>query len=183
MVKIVDCTNTRINKTIAHKTSINQASTHRSKNRHALFGFMYFRGTLALNLHMTDRLFSNDSHFAFGAIMSKNRFRFLKSLICFNNLQERTQLWKTNRYVCCKTEGLRWSLLLEVYHWLHKVFSNRNRSWSAYHRKNHLDRLFLHKYWVDKLASWSWHCNSWDIVEREKRNTIWTFWPPKQRDF
>ena len=78
MVKIVDCTNTRINKTIAHKTSINQASTHRSKNRHALFGFMYFRGTLALNLHMTDRLFSNDSHFAFGAIMSKNRFTFLK---------------------------------------------------------------------------------------------------------
>ena len=106
MVEIVDCTNTRINKSIAHKTLINQARTHRSKNRHALFGFMYFRGTLALNLHMTDRLFSNDSLFAFGAIMSKNRFIFLKSLICFNNLQERTQLWETNRYVCCKTEGL-----------------------------------------------------------------------------
>ena len=27
---------------------------------------------------MTNRLFSNDSHFAFGAIMSKNRFTFLK---------------------------------------------------------------------------------------------------------
>ena len=132
MVKIVDCTNTRTNKTISHKTSINQASTHRSKNRHALFGFMYFRGTLALNLHMTDRLFSNDSHSAFGAIMSKNRFRFLKSLICFNNLQERTQLWETNRYVCCKTEGLRWSLLLEVYHWLHELF--RNQNWSVHYR-------------------------------------------------
>ena len=26
------------------------------------------------------------------------------------------------------------SLLLEVYHWLNKVFSNRNGSWSVYHR-------------------------------------------------
>ena len=33
------------------------------------------------------------------------------------------------------------------------------------------------------MASRSWHCNSWDIIEREKPNTIWTFWHPKQKDF
>ena len=64
----------------------------------ALFGLMHFRGILGINLHMTDRLFSNDSHFVLDAIMSKNNFRFLKGHICFNNPPERTQLWETNRY-------------------------------------------------------------------------------------
>ena len=59
---------------------------------------MHFRGILVVNLLMTDRLFSNDSHFVFGAIMSKNRFRFLKGHICFDNPQERTQLWETERF-------------------------------------------------------------------------------------
>ena len=56
----------------------------------ALFGLMYFRGIFGVNLDLTDRLFSNDSHFVFGAIMSKNCFRFLKSHICFKNPQERS---------------------------------------------------------------------------------------------
>ena len=51
---------------------------------------------------MTDRLFSNDSHFVFGAIMSKNRFRFLKGHICFDNPQERTQLWETDRFAAVR---------------------------------------------------------------------------------
>ena len=46
---------------------------------------MYFREILGVNLHITDRLFSNDSYFVFGAIVSKNRFRFLKGHICFDN--------------------------------------------------------------------------------------------------
>ena len=37
----------------------------------ALFGLMYIRGVLGVDLRMTDTLFSNDSHFVFGAIMSK----------------------------------------------------------------------------------------------------------------
>ena len=41
-----------------------------------------------VNLHMTDRLFSNDSLFVFGAIMSKNRFKFLKDHICFHTSRE-----------------------------------------------------------------------------------------------
>ena len=35
--------------------------------------------------------------FFFGTIMSKNRFRFLKDHIRFDNPQERTQLWETDR--------------------------------------------------------------------------------------
>ena len=81
----------------------------------------------------------------------------------------------TKLYRICKTEGWRWSLLIDVCHWLHKVFSNRDGSWSAYHRQNHLDRSSVHKYWVNKLASRSRYCNCWDIAEREKRNTIWPF--------
>ena len=62
----------------------------------ALFGLMYFRRILGANLHMTDRPFSNDGHLVFGAMMSKNRFRFLKGHICFDNTQESTQLWETD---------------------------------------------------------------------------------------
>ena len=69
---------------------MNQASTHESKKKDrveidALFGLMYFGGILEVNLHMTDRLFSNSSQFIFGAIMSKNCFRFFKGYICFDN--------------------------------------------------------------------------------------------------
>ena len=68
---------------------MNQASTHGSKKQtfeiDALFGLMYFRGVVGVNLHMIDRLFSNDSHFVLGAIMSKKRCRFLKGHICFDN--------------------------------------------------------------------------------------------------
>ena len=59
---------------------------------------MYFRGRLGVILHMTDRLFSKDSHFVFSVIMSKSRFTFLKVHICFGNPEERTQLWETDRF-------------------------------------------------------------------------------------
>ena len=54
---------------------------------------MYFKGILGVNLHMTDRVFLNDSYLVFGTITSKNHFRILKGHICFGNPQERTQLW------------------------------------------------------------------------------------------
>ena len=66
----------------------------------ALFGLMHLRGILGVNLHMTDRLIWNKRHF--GAIMSKNRFRFLKDHICFDNPQERTQLWETDRFAAVR---------------------------------------------------------------------------------
>ena len=59
-------------------------------------------GIPGINFPMTDKLFSNDTHFVFGAIMSKNRFRFLKDHICFDNPSERTQLWETDRFVAVR---------------------------------------------------------------------------------
>ena len=111
MDKTVDCTSTTINKTIARLQRIdnfNESSKYTRVKKtdrveiDALFGLMYFRGILGVNLHMTDRLFSHDSHFVFGAIMSKNRFRFLKGHICFDNPQERTQLQETDRFAAVR---------------------------------------------------------------------------------
>ena len=51
---------------------------------------------------MTDRIFSNDTHFNFGAIMSKNLFKFLKGHICFDNPQERTQLVEKDRFTAVR---------------------------------------------------------------------------------
>ena len=105
MDKIVDCRNTRINETIARvqrSDNFNESSKYTWIKKtdiveiDALFWLMYFRGILEVNLHMTERLFSNDSHFVFGTIISKNRFRFPKCHICSDNPQERTQLWKTD---------------------------------------------------------------------------------------
>ena len=78
---------------------MNKASTHGSKKTDraevdALFGLMCFREIPGVNLHITDRIFSNDSHFTFAVITSKNHFRFLKGHICFDNPQERTKSWK-----------------------------------------------------------------------------------------
>ena len=80
MDKIVEYANTSLNETIARlqrSDNFNQSSKYKWVKKadgveiDALFGLMYFRGILGVNLHMTDRLFSNDSHFVFGAIMSK----------------------------------------------------------------------------------------------------------------
>ena len=111
MDKIVDCTSTRINETIARlqqSNNFNESSKYtcvKETDRveiDALFELMYFRGILGVNLHMTDRIFSSDSHFVFGVTMSKNRFRFLKGHICFDNPQEGTELWETNRFAVVK---------------------------------------------------------------------------------
>ena len=51
---------------------------------------------------MTDRLFSNYSHFVFGAIMSKNRLTFLRGYICFDSPQERKQRWETDRFAAVR---------------------------------------------------------------------------------
>ena len=111
MDKIVDCTSTRINETIARlqqSNNFNESSKYtcvKETDRveiDALFELMYFRGILGVNLRMTDRIFSSDSHFVFGVTMSKNRFRFLKGHICFDNPQEGTELWETDRFAVVK---------------------------------------------------------------------------------
>ena len=111
MDKIVDCTSTRINETIARlqqSDNFNESSKYTWVKEtdgveiDALFELMYFRGILGVNLHMTDRIFSSDSHLVFGVTMSKNRFRFLKGHICFDNPQEGTELWETDRFAVIK---------------------------------------------------------------------------------
>ena len=111
MDKRADCTKTRINETMARlqrSDNFHEPSKYtRAKKTDrveidALFGLMYFRRILGVNLHITDRLFSNDSHFSFGAIMSKIHFRFLKDQICFDNPQETTQLWEADRFAAIR---------------------------------------------------------------------------------
>ena len=86
---------------------MNEASTHGSNKTErveidVLFGLMYFRRILGVNLDITDRLFSNGSHFVFGVIMLKNRFRFLRGYIYFENPQERTQLLETDIFTAVR---------------------------------------------------------------------------------
>ena len=83
MDEIFGYTNTRVIETIAR---LQQSDNFKESSKYtwvkktdkveiyALFGLMYFQRILGVNLHMTDKIFSNDSHFVFGAIMSKNRF-------------------------------------------------------------------------------------------------------------
>ena len=57
----------------------------------ALFGLIYFRGLLGV-LFATGKLFPNENHYGFGAIMSKNCFNFLKSHLSFDEPEERKTL-------------------------------------------------------------------------------------------
>ena len=100
MDKIANCTNTKISETIE---SLRQCNNFNESSKYtwvkktskdeidALFGLMYFRGILGVNLHMTERIFSNDSH-----LRQSNRFRILKGYICFDNPQEETQIRETD---------------------------------------------------------------------------------------
>ena len=58
----------------------------------ALFGLMYLGGLLGMSLQRVDYLFSDDkAHFAFGAFMSKNRFKFLLSHITFDDYSDQAK--------------------------------------------------------------------------------------------
>ena len=60
MDKIVDCTNTRINETIARLQRIDNWVKKTDREIYALFGLMYFRGILGVNIHMTDYFWCNN---------------------------------------------------------------------------------------------------------------------------
>ena len=47
----------------------------------ALFGIMYLRALYGMNIQRVDYQFADEGHYAFGAIMSKNRLKFLLSYI------------------------------------------------------------------------------------------------------
>ena len=73
-----------------------------------LFGLMYLRGLLGMSLQRVDYLFSDDKrYFAFGAIMSKNRFKFLLSHITFDDYSDQEKNWPTD---CFAAMGPVWEL-------------------------------------------------------------------------
>ena len=68
----------------------------------ALFGLVYLAGLLGMNLQRVDYLFADEGHYAFGAIMSKNRFKFHFSRITFDNHIDRENNWPTDRFAAMR---------------------------------------------------------------------------------
>ena len=64
----------------------------------AYFALAYTRGLLGQNLHKVDHLYTEHSHFVFGATMSKNRLEFLHSHIAFDTPEQRANTWPTDRF-------------------------------------------------------------------------------------
>ena len=65
----------------------------------ALSGFVYFRGLLRLNLHNVNHLFAEyEAHFVFGAIVSKNKFKFLFNHIIFDDYADSQKNWSTDHF-------------------------------------------------------------------------------------
>ena len=82
MDMIVHNTNNKIRETLSRLKNNHPAFINSNKNPYvketdhitinALFGLMYLRGLLGMNLQRVDYLFADDRHCAFGAIRSKN---------------------------------------------------------------------------------------------------------------
>ena len=108
MDMIVHNTNNKIRETLSPLRNNHSAFINSNKNLYmketdhikinALFGLMYLRGLLGMNLERLNYLFSDDGHYAFGAITSKNRFKFLLSHITFDNHTDRENNWLTDRF-------------------------------------------------------------------------------------
>ena len=109
MDMIVHNTNNKIRETLSRVRNNHPAFVSSNKNPYvketghieinALFGLMYLRGLLAMNLQRVDYLFADEGHYDFGAITSKNRFKFLLSHITFDNHIDRENNWPTDRFV------------------------------------------------------------------------------------
>ena len=109
---IVHNTNNKIRETLSRLRNNHPAFINSNKNPYvketdhieinALFGLMYLRGLLGMNLQRVDYLFADEGHYAFGAIMSKNRFKFLLSHITFDNHIDRENNWPTDRFAAMR---------------------------------------------------------------------------------
>ena len=65
----------------------------------AFIGLLYARGLLGQSMHTYKMLFSDTTgHNIFGATMSKHRFSFLIGILSFDDPDERTRLWRTDRF-------------------------------------------------------------------------------------
>ena len=69
----------------------------------AFFGLLFYRGLYGLTKHSTNILFS-DKHgpAVFSATMSRLRFEFLLSHICFGEFEQRGEKWKNDRFAAIR---------------------------------------------------------------------------------
>ena len=96
---IVHNTNNKIRETLSRLRNNHPAFISSNKNPYvketdhieinALFGLIYLRGLFGINLQRVDYLFADEEHYAFGAIMLKNRLKFLLSHVTFDNYIDR----------------------------------------------------------------------------------------------
>ena len=69
----------------------------------AFIGIMYFRGLYGLNNHHLNILFSEkQGPPVFGATMSRQRFEFISSHICFDDIHTRNERWSHDRFTCMR---------------------------------------------------------------------------------
>ena len=103
---IVDATNRRIEETLAsipveeRDDTMPYLKPTNALEIYAFIGLMYFRGLLCLNSHSISTIFSERSgHHVFGGTMSRNRFAFLSSHLCFDDHRMRGERWKMDCFV------------------------------------------------------------------------------------
>ena len=105
--EIVDATNRKIEETLAsipvekRDDTMPYLKPTNALEIYAFIGLMYFCGLLGLNSHSLSTIFSERSgHHIFGGTMSKNRFAFLSSHLCFDDHCTRAERWKMDRFCC-----------------------------------------------------------------------------------
>ena len=65
----------------------------------AFFGFFYARGLIQSNFMDLNLLYNNViGHPIFSSIISKNRFKFILSMLRFDDAETREERWKTDRF-------------------------------------------------------------------------------------
>ena len=108
MDMIVHNTNNKIRETLSRLRNNHPAFINSNKNPYvketdhiemnALSRLMHLRKLLGMNLQRVDYLFADEVYYAFGSIMSKNRFKFLLSHITFDKHIDCESNWPTDRF-------------------------------------------------------------------------------------
>ena len=108
MDMIVHNTNNKIREILSRLRNNHPAFINSNKNPYvketdhiemnALSRLMHLRKLLGMNLQRVDYLFADEVYYAFGSIMSKNRFKFLLSHITFDKHIDCESNWPTDRF-------------------------------------------------------------------------------------
>ena len=66
---------------------------------YAVIGLFYYRGLMGLNNHSVHHIFSDRTgHPVLGGAMSRDRFYFLTSHLCFDDYRSRPERWEFDRF-------------------------------------------------------------------------------------